>query len=199
LAWDTAVSLLFFVQHSGMVRKPVRARLARLVPADYFGAMYSVASGVALATVVVFWQPAGAPWFVLRGPARVFMGLIGVLSVAGFVWGAVSLKGFDMLGLRPLRARLHGEAAPAARLMVRGPYRWVRHPLYTFVIVLIWSQPEVSLDGLFFNLLWTTWICVGATLEERDLTDELGSAYQAYRQRVPMLVPWRRPIPPFVQ
>ncbi len=199
LVWDTAVSLIFFVQHSGMVRKPVRARLARIVPADYFGAMYSVASGVALVMVVVFWQPAGAPLFVLHGPARLFMGLLGAASVAGFVWGAVSLKGFDMLGLRPLRARLRGEAAPVARLMVRGPYRWVRHPLYTFVIVLIWSNAEVGPDGLLFNLLWTAWIWLGATLEERDLTDELGSAYQAYRRRVPMLLPWRRPIPPFVE
>jgi len=32
LAWDAFLSLLFFAQHSGMVRRPFRARLARVLP-----------------------------------------------------------------------------------------------------------------------------------------------------------------------
>jgi methanethiol S-methyltransferase len=196
LVWDTAVSLVFFLQHSGMIRKPVRARLARLIPGAYFGAVYSISSGVALAMVVIFWQPIGISLFVLHGVARYLMCLMTALCVGGFVWGAVALKGFDMLGLRPLRALLHSQPEPAVRFMVCGPYRWVRHPLYSFVIVLIWSTPNLSLDGLLFNVLWTCWICVGAYLEERDLLGEFGAFYREYRQRVPMLIPWRHPVTP---
>ena len=59
LLWDAFISLLFFVQHSGMVRKPFRAWLARSVPQDYHGALYSVVSGIMLAFVVVVWQRSG--------------------------------------------------------------------------------------------------------------------------------------------
>ncbi len=49
LGWDAALSLLFFLQHSGMVRRPFRAWLARLVDRRYHGAIYGIASGLALA------------------------------------------------------------------------------------------------------------------------------------------------------
>ncbi len=77
--------------------------------------------------------------------------------------------------------------------MVRGAYRWVRHPLYLFMLVLIWSSLDLTLDRLLFDALWTAWIVVGTILEERDLVAEMGEAYLAYQRRVPMLVPWRRP------
>ncbi len=199
LVWDAALSLLFFVQHSGMNRRGARAYLARLIPAPYHGAVYSIASGVALAVVVILWQPSGKSFFTVQGPARWAVYLLCVLSLGGFAWGALALMAFDPLGLRPLRAHLHGQSAPPLRLVVRGPYRWVRHPLYSCAILLIWSSPELSPDRLLFDVLWTAWICVGAVLEERDLLDDFGGTYREYRQRVPMLVPWRRPVAPLVQ
>jgi len=77
---------------------------------------------------------------------------------------------------------------------VRGPYRWVRHPLYVFVIVLIWSSPDLTMDRLLFNVLWTIWIVVGAFFEERDLVADFGGEYIEYQQRVPMLIPYKRPV-----
>jgi protein-S-isoprenylcysteine O-methyltransferase Ste14 len=149
---------------------------------------------VVLALVVLLWQPSGAPLFALHGVTRVAMYVLCALSLGGFVWGALALMTFDPLGLAPLRAHLRDQPVPAARMVVRGPYRWVRHPLYSCAILLIWSAPDVSVDRLLFNTLWTGWIIVGSLLEERDLLREFGTAYQQYRRRVPMLVPWRSPI-----
>ena len=73
--------------------------------------------------------------------------------------------------------------------VVKGPYRWVRHPLYLFMILMIWSSPNLTMDRLLFNGLWTVWIVIGSILEERDLIFEFGDVYREYQQRVPMFIP----------
>jgi protein-S-isoprenylcysteine O-methyltransferase Ste14 len=193
LLWDALLSIAFFVQHSVMVRRPVKARLARVVAERYVGAIYSIASGVVLAAVVVLWQRSPTVLLVIEGPLRWLTGALSVLALAAFVWGVLSLRGFDPLGLGPVRAHLRRTAARASPFTVRGAYRWVRHPLYASILVLFWTEPLVTLDRLLFDVLWTSWIVVGSVLEEADLVAEFGDRYVDYRRKVPMLIPWHAP------
>ena len=196
--WNTLVSFVFFAQHSVLVRRPVRARLAVIIPPRYDGAFYAITSGIALAVVAVLLQPAAQALFVLEGLPRLAVTTASLLAVGGFAWGVRALRTFDLLGLRPIRAHLRGDSGrssetepPVNALVVRGPYRWVRHPLYTCVIVLLWANPVMSLDRLVLAAVWTTWIVVGALLEELDLMSDFGDAYRQYRSQVPILIPWR--------
>jgi hypothetical protein len=193
-AWNVFLSLLFFVQHSGMVRRSFRRRLAPMVPARYQGAVYTIASGVALAFVAVFWQPSQIVLVALEGIPRWIAAACSLAAVAVFAMSARSLQSFDPLGLGPIRAHLRGEEHRPGPFILRGAYRWVRHPLYSCIIVLFWTNPELTVDRLLFNVLWTGWIVLGAILEERDLAREFGDAYVRYQQRVPMLIPWRSPV-----
>ncbi len=189
LAWDSLLSVAFFLQHSGMIRRGAKERLTRWVPENYYPAVYSIASGMVLSALILLWQPTDQILFGLSGPGRwLLVGLSG-LAVAGFAWGAHSLHGFDPFGTFSLRAHLRGAAPSSAPFAVRGPYRYVRHPLYLCVLLLIWSSPHLSADRLLFNALWTAWIVVGTRLEERDLLVEFGEAYCRYQRHVPMLVP----------
>ncbi len=79
-------------------------------------------------------------------------------------------------------------------MVVRGLYRWVRHPLYLATLMMIWSYPDLTADRLLFNVLFTGWIIVGTVLEERDLVENFGDDYRNYQRRVPMLIPYRKPI-----
>ena len=45
---------------------------------------------------------------------------------------------------------------------------------------------------LLFAAVTTSYIIVGILLEERDLVGMFGDDYRRYRQRVSMLVPWRK-------
>jgi methanethiol S-methyltransferase len=192
LAWDAVLSLAFFLQHSGMVRRPVRARLAAVLPARYQGALYSIASGIVLALVIVLWQRSGTQFVVLEGIPRWIAQSLSLLAVVTFVLAACSLRrSFDPLGLGPIRAHLRGQLDRADNLVVRGPYLWVRHPLYSCILVLFWTNPEMTADQLLLSVLWSVWIWVGAVLEERDLVAEFGETYRAYQRQVPMLIPWR--------
>jgi protein-S-isoprenylcysteine O-methyltransferase Ste14 len=191
LGWDAALSLLFFLQHSGMVRPSFRARLSVHVRQDWHGAVYAIASGVALSLVVVLWQPTATSLVRLSEPARWVCRACALGALGFFAWGIRALKTFDPLGMAPIRAMLRGTPYRPLPFVVAGPYRWVRHPLYLSVLVLIWTNLDLTTDRLLFNALWTAWIVVGTWLEERDLVRQFGDAYREYQRSVPMLLPWR--------
>jgi len=200
LWWNALLLLVFFAQHSVMVRRPIRARLAKVIPVRYDAAFYAITSGLALTLAAVLYQRVSAPpLFVLHGYSRFMVDMLAFLAVAFFAWGIIALRTFDPFGLGPIRRHLRGSPAPASNampshaeaLVIRGPYRWVRHPLYAAAIILLWATPEMSLGRLVSAALWTTWIMVGTVLEERDLVADFGEGYRQYCKRVPMLVPWR--------
>jgi protein-S-isoprenylcysteine O-methyltransferase Ste14 len=191
LFWDGLLCLAFFLQHSGMVRRGFQDRISGIVPRRFHRALYSIASGLVLTGLVILWQPSGVHLFLLEGPFRLAAYAGTLLAIAVFVWGAFTLKSLDLFGLAAIQANLRGTPEPVSGFLVRGPYRWVRHPWYAAAILLIWSCVDVTADRLLFNVLWTGWICIGAWLEEKDLRAEFGDVYDEYRRRVPMLVPWR--------
>ncbi|HET6420172.1 MAG TPA: hypothetical protein VFG19_08455 [Geobacteraceae bacterium] len=190
LCLDAGLSMLFFVQHSGMVRRPFRQRLARFVPEEFDAAVYAIASGVALAVPLVFWQE-GTPVLTAPGIFRLLFRILFWLSLFGFMWGGLSLKSFDPLGVRPVLAYLRGIKPSNMPFTARGAYLVVRHPLYLFSILMIWSSPDLTTDRRLFNIIWTVWIVVGARLEERDLITEFGDTYREYQRKVPMFIPRR--------
>jgi protein-S-isoprenylcysteine O-methyltransferase Ste14 len=193
LAWDGLLSGLFFIQHSGMIRRRFRTWMAGRIPVDYHGALYTLASSLILFLVVLFWQASDLTLFALHGPLRWMARGFFFAAAAGTGWGYFSLEGFDPFGVGPLKARWSGKPlqTPPPSLTLRGPYRWVRHPLYFFILVMVWSCPDLAADRLLFNLLWTGWIIAGALFEERDLVAEFGDGYRAYQKKVPMLIPWK--------
>lgn len=193
LVWNTALSLVFFLQHSGMVRRSFRQRLERFVPEQFHGLVYGVSSSIVLILCLVLWQRIDPPIFKLEGALNYSVRVIFILGLAGFAWGAYSLNYPDSFGTRQARAHLQGKEVPDSPFVVKGPYRWVRHPFYFLAIVLFWSCPIMTLDRLLFNVLWTVWVVIATFLEERDLVSSFGEVYVRYQRQVPMILPWRIP------
>lgn len=76
-------------------------------------------------------------------------------------------------------------------LVTSGPYRLVRHPIYSGVLVAgagtavalsWWWLVPVTLAGIYFTY--------SATVEERYLTEQFPDGYPAYKRSSKMLVPF---------
>jgi len=111
------------------------------------------------------------------------------LAVAGFLfawWARVHLG-------RLWSSRVTRK--PDHHVVDTGPYRLVRHPIYSGIILATLATAVLrdNLLGVVGALLMLCGWYLKARLEEQFLRDELGSEqYEAYRARVPMLVPFTR-------
>ena len=120
---------------------------------------------------------------------------------AGY-YGAYALVGVMLMGLAlTWWARIHlGCLWSSAitrkekhRLVETGPYAFVRHPIYAGLIIalLVTTATEATPMALLGAVLIAIGLWVKARAEERFLLAELGpDAYEFYRRRVPMLIPF---------
>ena len=114
------------------------------------------------------------------------------LSVAGLVLWAAGL------GLA-IWARLYigrNWGMPMTRraephLVTTGPYRNIRHPIYTGIIVaLAGSALATTLLGLIVAAVVAGYFVFSATREERFLAGEFPDSYPAYKASTKMLIPF---------
>jgi protein-S-isoprenylcysteine O-methyltransferase Ste14 len=74
-----------------------------------------------------------------------------------------------------------------------GPYAIVRHPIYTGILLSCFATAAQigTVTAILGAVIMTAGFWMKARLEERFLRQELGAeAYDSYRRRVPMLVPF---------
>jgi protein-S-isoprenylcysteine O-methyltransferase Ste14 len=122
------------------------------------------------------------PWVILTS-------VIQFLALIVLVIGLRQTGIFSFLGLRQL---IHSEDPITIHLVTSGFYQYVRHPLYTAGLVLIWLIPILTWNLLALNLGITAYIFIGAYFEERKLLSEFGTDYAEYRRHTPMLIPGLR-------
>ena len=99
LVFNALISIVFFLQHSIMIRRSFRRRLSVLIPSHYQGAVYTLASGFVLLVFVAFWQGSDIILIEVYGLPGVVMRTFYFLSILGICWGMWALRSIDMFGL----------------------------------------------------------------------------------------------------
>ncbi|BCS31965.1 membrane protein [Luteitalea sp. TBR-22] len=192
LAIDLCLLSVFAVQHSVMARPWFKAWLTRFIPREIERSTYVACASLALQLLFWQWQPLGGRVWEVEDPAGRAALWTGFASGWGLVLVVTFLiNHFDLFGLRQVWLAFRGTPYTRVPFTMPGPYRMVRHPLYLGFLLAFWMTPTMTATHLFFAAVTTAYILVAIQFEERDLIAEHGETYQAYRSRVPMIVPGR--------
>jgi methanethiol S-methyltransferase len=189
LAIDLALLSLFAVQHSVMARPAFKKLWTRIVPASAERATYVLASSVCLFGICLEWQTLPGTVWRLQGWAAAASWALFAIGWMVALASTFMVSHADLFGLRQALQQFRGEPLVPPAFIERYLYRYVRHPLMVGFLIAFWSGPLMTTGRLAFALATTAYILVALQLEERDLRRALGRQYEAYRDRVPMLVP----------
>ena len=111
------------------------------------------------------------------------------VSMAPFVFG-IALGLWSVWSMRRSRLRMVPEPHPSATLVTTGPYRWIRHPMYTAVLLVTssWLMAEPTWLRLAAWLILVLVLMIKVQREE-TLWMKQFAEYREYAVRTKRLIP----------
>lgn len=181
--------LVSFVLHRGLQTRRSTPDKTRVIKTLHLGTNQTVINGLSLIAFLSSLVYLIAPsWIGFAGLALpVWLRWLGVaVALAGFglmQWAQNSLgKNWSDT---PVQLKEHS-------LTRSGPYRWVRHPIYTAFLLILSAPLFVSANWLI-GLSWMlmTYIDVSARIkaEEAMLQKEFGQSFASYKEKTGRLMP----------
>lgn len=190
---NLALLSLFAIQHTIMARPGFKKLLTRMIPKAAERSTFVLLSSLILALIFWKWQP-------IEGQLWLVENETGAMALNGLFWlgwlmvlvSTFIIDHFELFGLKQIWYYLKKEEMPPTKFKETFLYKYVRHPIMLGFIIAFWATPNMTYNHFLFAFTTTGYILVGVLFEEADLRYYLGTVYDDYRRRVPMLIPFTK-------
>ena len=191
IAADVTLFSVFALHHSLFARDVFRKWISRMVGALERSFYVWVASALFIAVCAV-WRPvAGVAW---RVEAPWIVWLMVVPQVVG-IW--LTLRSASLIDIRELSGVKQVDADAPRRVQkdppyadapiefkTRGPYGWVRHPIYSGWLLIVFAVPVMTTTRLVFAITSSVYLLIAIPFEERSLRRSSQGGYDRYMRQV---------------
>jgi len=181
--WIWLSGLLFAIFHSLSAAYQCKHWFYRLgISGQSYRFVYSV---VAILTTVIWLycidQLPDRSLYQTDGLSRIVLMMIQSMGLLLLLAAFQPIDGLAFLGLR----KVDSGTDP---FIVGGIYRWLRHPMYTAVMLILLAMPDQTYNGLHFSLFVCLYFVIGSRFEESRMIRE-HSDYADYRHDVAAFIP----------
>lgn len=192
----TVLFLLFCVSHSLLAKTEVKLWLFSKYPLlkPFYRLLYNSLSLLFLLLWLML-LPADIIIYRITGFWAFMMVFVQLLSAAGAVY---SLKGHGavFLGIRQVLRYIRHKQMPdyldepqKGTLIKTRFYKYMRHPLYTFSILILACSPVMTVNLIYIIIFTVLYFYVGSYFEEKGLVKRFGDDYKSYQEEVPRFIP----------
>ena len=126
------------------------------------------------------------PLYHAQGLLKYVLYALQLIGLVVFLLALLPIDGAVFLGLKKAEKQMDS-------FIVSGIYKYIRHPMYSGIMLFLLANPEQSWNGLHFAFIVSLYFIVGSKLEERRML-QAHPDYANYQQQVGAFLPkfWNR-------
>jgi protein-S-isoprenylcysteine O-methyltransferase Ste14 len=187
---------LFGFLHTFLASNKIKKNIAEKAgnKMAFYPLFYNAVSMITLIAVIELSPKPDQTIYELRYPFDIIAFVLQALSMFGIVWALAYLDWGELSGAAQADRYFKGtykieEMDANQRMIVKGPYKISRHPLYFFFILFLAFRPYMDLFFLVIFICCTAYCFIGAHYEERKLIEKFGDEYIEYTKRTGKIFP----------
>ena len=194
---------LFLYSLFGIVHTVLASEKIKLKVVEFAGdkiAFYRLGYNIiSVLTIYLIWKllpELNQTVFDLPYPYDLTVLLFQLVGLAGFFWCMKYFCFREFIGLAQIDRWFSGNydknsLDEESVFMAIGPYKYSRHPIYFFSILILMFRPYMDLQYLLFLICAVIYFYIGAYFEEKKLLNKFGNDYLDYSSKVPRIVPYK--------
>ncbi|NHE59418.1 methyltransferase family protein [Cyclobacterium plantarum] len=181
--------LFFYISHTFLASLNIKRKVKAWMGMGYkwYRFCYSLFATMVFFALLLLAGSIEPIWLLASSPLTTYLGFM--LATFGTIIAVKSMKHSKtsrFLGLEP-----HDDLKEKEPLITVGWYQYMRHPLYTGLILIFlgyWFYLP-NLASLIHLLALLLYLPFGIYFEEKKLQEQYGEAYTHYKNKVPPLIP----------
>lgn len=193
----TAIFLAFALMHSITASHAFKTKLFELSPKFkvWYRALYNLISII----LIAFWWitlPQDQILYQLSGLLFFLLLTLQLIFAYLFLKSIFAQNGMVFLGIKQVLLNLREGKLPnyldeprRGKLVTSGLYRYMRHPMYTFAMLVLICSPIMTMNLLYSIIIFGLYFWVGSYFEEKNLIKRFGESYVQYQKNVPRFIP----------
>ncbi len=193
------IIILFFLfasSHSILAAFDVKKRITEKVgdKIAFYRLFYNISSLIIFVSIYFLSPKPNVVIYDLQFPYDLLIFSVQVFGIIGLFWAGSYINMKEFLGITQIKRYLEGNYKVSDldeyhEMVVSGPFKYSRHPIYFFSIIILGFRSTMDLFYVVFFICMLIYFYVGSIYEEKSLEKRFGNSYREYKTRVPRLFP----------